>query len=209
MLKKALIYLGLGPDEEYEQYDDFAPGQGATAAVEDDRPVVRAVSEPAPAPTRPASSTVRPIPVGGSPGPATSAVRAVPADSSAPAVTRPSPGSPGAAAPVPAPGVTAGGPRADGASAIRIVESTPATPHAVTPTSFNDAQGVGDRFKVGQPVIMNLEGVERDLRRRLVDFASGLCYALGGKMDRVTNQVYLLVPADVEVSPDDARRALD
>lgn len=208
MLKKALIYLGLGPDEEYEQYDDFAPGQGVGGAVEDERPVVRAVSEPPPAPARPASSTVRPIPVGGTPGPATSAVRAVPADSSGPAVTRPSPGSPGAA-PVPAPGVTAGGPRADGASAIRIVESAPAKPHAVNPTSFNDAQGIGDRFKLGQPVIMNLEGAERDLRRRLVDFASGLCYGLGGKMDRVTNQVYLLVPADVEVSSDDARRALD
>ncbi len=58
-------------------------------------------------------------------------------------------------------------------------------------------------------MIVNLQGVERDLRRRLVDFASGLCYALGGKMDRVADQVYLLTPADVEVSSDDTRRALD
>lgn len=96
-----------------------------------------------------------------------------------------------------------------GSSAIRIVESAPAKPHAVSPTSFNEAQEIGDRFKSGQPVIVNLQGVDKDLRRRLVDFASGLCYALAGKMDRVADQVYLLTPADVEVSQDDTRRALD
>jgi cell division inhibitor SepF len=186
MLKKALIYLGLGPDEEYEQYDDFAPAGGG-ASGEGSRPVVRSVA-PA-AVTRPASSTVRPIPT--TPSSSTS-VRAVPA-------TEPATPAPRAAT----------GPSADGASAIRIVESAPTKPHAVTPTSFNEAQGIGDRFKAGQPVIVNLQGVERDLRRRLVDFASGLCYALGGKMDRVADQVYLLIPADVEVSSDDARRALD
>jgi cell division inhibitor SepF len=189
MLKKALIYLGLGPDEEYEQYDDFAPAGGAVAE-EGSRPVVRSVS-PAAA-TRPSSSTVRPIPA--TPSSSTS-VRAVPATESAAAAPR-------------AATATAGS-SADGASAIRIVESAPTKPHAVTPTSFNEAQGIGDRFKAGQPVIVNLQGVERDLRRRLVDFASGLCYALGGKMDRVADQVYLLIPADVEVSSDDARRALD
>ncbi len=187
MLKKALIYLGLGPDEEYEQYDDFAPA-GDAEIGEESRPVVRAV---APSPmVRPSSGTVRPIPAATAPS---TSVRAVPA-------TEPS-------TPTPRPAVAA--PPADGASAIRIVEAAPTKPHAVTPTSFNEAQGIGDRFKLGQPVIVNLQGVERDLRRRLVDFASGLCYALGGKMDRVADQVYLLTPADVEVSSDDTRRALD
>ena len=78
----------------------------------------------------------------------------------------------------------------------------------MSPTTFNDAQSIGDRFKAGQAVIVNLQGADRDLRRRLVDFASGLCYALGGKMDRVADQVYLLTPADVEVSAADTRRAL-
>lgn len=198
MLKKALIYLGLGPDEEYEQhYDDFAPA-GAVGGGEAERPVVRAVSEPAP--SRPASSTVRPVPATTQP----STVRVVPAGNPAPAPAAPD--RPNTAAP----GSRSGGPSSvDGASAIRIVESAPSKPHAVTPTSFNEAQSIGDRFKAGQPVIVNLQGVERDLRRRLVDFASGLCYALGGKMDRVADQVYLLTPADVEVSSDDARRALD
>jgi len=189
MLKKALIYLGLGPDEEYEQYDDFAPA-GPTGGGEEARPTVRSVGA-APV-VRPASSTVRPIPATPSPS---HSVRAVPA-------TRPP-------APESRSGAVATSSSVDGASAIRIVESPPTKPHAVTPTSFNEAQGIGDRFKAGQPVIVNLQGVERDLRRRLVDFASGLCYALGGKMDRVADQVYLLTPADVEVSSDDARRALD
>lgn len=194
MLKKALIYLGLGPDEEYEQYDDFAPA-GPAGGADVDRPVVRAV-EPKAAPTRPASSTVRPVPATTQP----STVRVVPASESTSA-DRPV---------VAAPGSRSSGPSSvDGASAIRIVESAPTKPHAVTPTSFNEAQSIGDRFKMGQPVIVNLQGVERDLRRRLVDFASGLCYALGGKMDRVADQVYLLTPADVEVSSDDTRRALD
>ncbi len=79
----------------------------------------------------------------------------------------------------------------------------------MSPTSFNEAQGIGDRFKAGQAVIVNLQGVDRDLRRRLVDFASGLCYALGGKMDRVADQVYLLSPPDVVVSAADTQSALD
>ena len=79
-------------------------------------------------------------------------------------------------------------------------------PYAVSPEAFNDAQEIGDRFKSGQPVIVNLQAVDRDLRRRLVDFSSGLCYAMGGKMDRVADQVYLLTPAEVEVSATPTRR---
>jgi len=58
-------------------------------------------------------------------------------------------------------------------------------------------------------VIINLQHADRDLRRRIVDFASGLCYALGGSMERVADQVYLLVPADVEVSDADTHRAFE
>ena len=53
---------------------------------------------------------------------------------------------------------------------------------------------------------MNLQGADRDLSRRLIDFASGLCYGLGGQMERVGNQVYLLTPANVEVSAEERRR---
>jgi cell division inhibitor SepF len=79
-------------------------------------------------------------------------------------------------------------------------------PFVVGPASFNDAQDVADRFKVNVPVILNLQGVDRDLSRRIIDFASGLCYGLGGQMERVANQVYLLTPNDVEVSLEERRR---
>ena len=87
------------------------------------------------------------------------------------------------------------------------------TPHnvgrlaqVVSPSSFAAAQEVADKFKANRPVIMNLQGVDRDLRRRLIDFASGLCYGLGGQMERLVNQVYLLTPGNVEVSADERRR---
>ena len=79
-------------------------------------------------------------------------------------------------------------------------------PFVVGPTSFNDAQDVADKFKGNVPVILNLQGVDRDLSRRIIDFASGLCYGLGGQMERVANQVYLLTPNDVEVSLEERRR---
>ncbi len=81
-----------------------------------------------------------------------------------------------------------------------------AKPHVVSPTGFNDVQQVADRFKRDQPVIINLQGVDRDLSRRLIDFASGLCYGLEGDMERVADQVFLLTPRGTEVSDDDRRR---
>ena len=63
------------------------------------------------------------------------------------------------------------------------------------PRRFDQAQEVADRFKEGNPVIMNLEGADREVARRLIDFASGLCYGLDGSMEKVANGVYLLKPA--------------
>lgn len=81
-----------------------------------------------------------------------------------------------------------------------------AKPHALTPVSFNDAQELADKFKGSQPVIMNLQNADRDLARRLIDFASGLCYGVGGQMEKVANSVYLLTPSNVEVSAEERRR---
>lgn len=81
-----------------------------------------------------------------------------------------------------------------------------AKPHTVTPTSFNQAQNVADAFKNDQPVIMDLRDADRELSRRLIDFASGLCYGLGGQMERLDGQVYLLTPANVSVSAEERRR---
>lgn len=67
-------------------------------------------------------------------------------------------------------------------------------PHTVRPRRFDQAQEVADAFKSGTPVIMNLEGTERDVARRLIDFGSGICYALDGTMEKVATGVYLLKP---------------
>jgi cell division inhibitor SepF len=68
-------------------------------------------------------------------------------------------------------------------------------PYTVRPRRFDSAQEIADKFKEGQPVIMNLEATERDVSRRLIDFASGLCYGLNGSMEKVASGVYLLKPA--------------
>jgi cell division inhibitor SepF len=60
-----------------------------------------------------------------------------------------------------------------------------------------------------QPVIVNLQGVGADLSRRIIDFASGVCYGGIGHMERITHQVYLMTPSDVEVSEEDRRRLAD
>src|SRR5207249_5836310 len=78
--------------------------------------------------------------------------------------------------------------------------------HVVAPVSFNDAQEIGDKLKVSQPVIVNLQNVDRDLARRIIDFSSGLAYGLGGQMDKVADQVFLLTPSNVEVSAEEKRR---
>ena len=78
--------------------------------------------------------------------------------------------------------------------------------HVVAPSRFADAQEIGDRFKNGQPVIVNLEGNDRELARRMIDFCSGVTYALSGSMDKVADQVFLLTPTNVEVSAEEKRR---
>ncbi|HEX5848052.1 MAG TPA: cell division protein SepF [Rubrobacter sp.] len=74
------------------------------------------------------------------------------------------------------------------------------------PASFNDAQNLADRFKRQQPVILNLQNVDGDLSRRMVDFCSGLTYALDGNIQSVANRVFLLTPRDVEVSAEERKR---
>jgi cell division inhibitor SepF len=89
---------------------------------------------------------------------------------------------------------------------IRTMPVTSARVHVVEPRGFNDAQEVGDRLKAEQPVILNLQGCDRDLQRRLIDFSSGLAYAVGGSMSRVADQVFLLTPSNVEVSQEEKDR---
>jgi cell division inhibitor SepF len=180
MWRKAMVYLGLGDDAEYDDYpehrDEHERGGGH------DRPAHRAPAAPAPSYADEPSGigTVRPI-----------TSRPEGRDLGGSQTVTPS----GGATPRPRPQV------------VRPVAVMPnAKPHVVMPTSFNQAQEVADKYKGSQPVIMNLQGADRDLSRRLIDFASGLCYGLGGQMERVANQVYLLTPTNVEVSAEERRR---
>ncbi|MGH1491963.1 MAG: cell division protein SepF, partial [Acidimicrobiales bacterium] len=89
---------------------------------------------------------------------------------------------------------------------VRSLDSMRAKPRTLTPESFADAKLVADEFKRDIPVLLNLQGLERDLARRLIDFASGICYALDGSMEKIASQVFLLIPESVEVSDEDRRR---
>jgi cell division inhibitor SepF len=78
--------------------------------------------------------------------------------------------------------------------------------HVVVPRRFADAQEIGDRLRGSQPVIVNLQEVDRDLGRRMIDFCSGVTYALNGSMEKVADQVFLLTPSNVEVSAEERQR---
>jgi cell division inhibitor SepF len=101
---------------------------------------------------------------------------------------------------------------------VRAVTPPPAVPEqrggaaalaritTLQPRSYNEARTIGERYRDGVPVIMNLTELDDAAAKRLVDFAAGLAFALRGSIDKVTSRVFLLTPADVEVSADDARR---
>ena len=90
-----------------------------------------------------------------------------------------------------------------------VAAAQPGRFHLVQPTSFNDAQEVGDRFRQGIAVLMNLSMADADLSRRLIDFASGLAYGLGGALQPVAERVFLVTPAGVQVSAEERRRLLE
>jgi len=81
--------------------------------------------------------------------------------------------------------------------------------HLVIPKSFNDAQQIADKFKDSVPVILNLQSAETDLSKRLIDFASGLTYALDGGMQRIADKVFMLTPRNVEISAEERARLIE
>ncbi len=90
-----------------------------------------------------------------------------------------------------------------------LPEQQPVRVHLVVPKNFNDAQIVADKFKGDIPVILNLQTCETELAKRLIDFASGLTYALDGGMQRVADKVFLLTPKNVEVSAEERQRLME
>lgn len=76
----------------------------------------------------------------------------------------------------------------------------------VVPTTYNDARRIGDNFRDGIPVIMNLSEISEDEAKRLVDFAAGLVFAVYGNLTRITAKVFLLTPENIEVTDEDKKR---
>jgi cell division inhibitor SepF len=76
----------------------------------------------------------------------------------------------------------------------------------VTPTRFADAQEIGEQCKQRTPVVVNLKEADGPLSRRMIDFCSGVTYALSGAMERVAEHVFLLTPENVEVPPEELRK---
>jgi cell division inhibitor SepF len=161
--KRTMDYLGLGPDDAYDDYD-----------LEDDY-------EPAPRSRRPPEPESRQA--RGETG-AEGVVRTLPSRPTFPSRDF-DPSQARRTAERDDSGVQ---PRPQRTSGGNVEPTT------VRPRRFDQAQEVADKFKDGQPVIMNLEGSDREVARRLIDFASGLCYGLDGSMEKVANGVYLLKP---------------
>jgi len=76
----------------------------------------------------------------------------------------------------------------------------------LTPRTFQEVKEIGDYLKNAQPIVVNLQETHQEISRRIVDFSSGVCFALGGQMERVADLVYLLAPPDVEIDPEDRKR---
>ena len=205
MLRKGMSWLGLGPDDGYDGYDDYDDYDDDDVYYDEPQvapapsnPVVRAVPNPAQRGAGPRS--------GGARGPSQRAAssRVEPdddwGDSAEPSADR--------VLSTAARTTTSAEPVRPRSSAVRPIPATPASarPHTVTPSSFNDAQEVGDHFKKNQPVIVILNELDRGLARRMLDFSSGVAYGLGGSVERLAASVYLLTPADVELSSEERRR---
>lgn len=193
VFQKAMVWLGLAPDEEYDDYPYEATGRPAPGAA-----------RPGPGPQRPAG--------GGQRTPARPDARPRPRpapEMEEDAFAPPRGGRPGGVRELPGRGALQNDPRSvrgPETPTVRPMRPTSVKPIVVGPESFDDAKDIADRFRSNQPVVMDLNGLDRELARRLIDFASGICYALSGHMERVRPGGYLLTPADVEVSDEERRR---
>lgn len=169
--KRSMEYLGLGPDDAYDDYD------------EPDEPEARRGRS-----SRDEGRGSR----GGWPAEPDEPVRAAPARPSFPSRDFESPARRGQALDESG---TMSRPRPVSQPARNTAQAPGAEPATVRPRRFDQAQEVADKFKDGQSVILNLEATDREVARRLIDFASGVCYSLDGSMEKVATGVYLLKPA--------------
>ena len=184
-MKKTMAYLGL-VDDDYDDFDDYEPrssSSSSTAAVgrTGQRSVgaIDDIDEPTTAIPSPRIRTLTPDETSGT------AVAAAPSRVSPRAAV-----------------VT---------SSVRPIsqETSGARVHIVAPGRFADAQEIANRIMNNQPVIVNMQSADRDLQRRMIDFCSGVTYALSGGMERVADEVFLLTPSNVKVSDEERQRLAD
>jgi cell division inhibitor SepF len=208
LFRTIAVYLGLGPDDEYDDgylYDDPADEgrSGADRAATDREQARSREADVRPAAVAKSSPRGRGSAAAHDETSAVSAVRSL----------RPVPGEP---TPAPAPRQRdqrepRQQPREpevpqDAEPPVRPATVGRSKPSALSPQTFADAKVVADEFKQSIPVILNLQGLDRDLVRRLVDFSSGLCYGLDGTMEKIASQVFLLTPQSVKVTAEERRR---
>lgn len=182
MFKNVMVALGLGPDEEYDDryFDDEVADLDDFDREQPTNPGVQGRSPSAVAdlpPSRSSSGTVG----------AVRPIRSVNVDDDPSFSVRP---------------IT----RSDDGEAAIVTPVAASKPRSVAPQSFGDAKVIADEFKRSTPVVMRLTDVDRQLARRLIDFASGVCYSLGGSMEKLASNVFLLLPKGTEVSADERRR---
>jgi len=190
MLRRAMVYLGL-VDDEYDDYEPYEEPQPVPAQ----QGAVRSYL----APERQQQVAERQME-------ARQQVTVSPVSAPQPNI-RTIPREPMAREPIapeqPQPAVMA---RPSSAVVRPIAPRQGAKVHVVTPIRFPDAQEIGDLLRASQAVIVNLQGADRELGRRMIDFCSGVTYALAGSMEKAADQVFLLTPSNVEVSAEEKRR---
>jgi cell division inhibitor SepF len=179
-MKKTMVYLGL-LDDEYDEYDD----------LEDRAP--RGFTTPTRVDARQPEYEQPDEFAGGM-----TRIRTIPRESAIPTTRAP---------------ITAPPPRTPSVRAVPVdtalASSATARVHVVAPARFGDAKEIADRLKDNRPVIVNLQMADRDLQRRMIDFCSGVTYALSGEMEKVADQVFLLAPTNVKVSDEERQRLVE
>jgi cell division inhibitor SepF len=177
-MRKMAVYLGLVEDDRYDEYDDYADSPERPLDRAGDRPQDRRVDrrDERDGFERDGYEPHGPASGGAPPAPRRATVSPLPD-------RRP---------------VTSTVTSATGADAYRIT--------TLHPRTYNEARTIGEHFRSGTPVIMNLTDMDDVDAKRLVDFAAGLVFGLHGTIERVTQKVFLLSPANVDVTAEDKAR---
>ncbi len=183
MVRKGMSWLGLGPEDSADRYDDEYDEYEDEDYEDEDEVEVAQTAKPT---LRRRPSAVAAAPPSNSwEDNDTAGVTVLAANGVSRAVAAPVTDGPGRAVVRPLP------------------RQSTSTPRVLAPTSFNDAQDIGLHVKKGRPVVVNLKAVDTELGQRLLDFASGVAFGVSGRVEKVGSRTYLLCPAGVDVSSED------